>query len=48
MPESIEPELSRTAYEVFRLNTMCAEAPLEIEQGTDDALLLEQVELEVP
>ncbi len=45
----VEPELFRTAYEVFRLNTMCADAPLEIDQGAaDDELVLEQVELEVP
>ena len=45
----VEPGLLRTAYEVFRVRTVCAEAPLEIEtvMGSDE-LVLEQLELEVP
>jgi len=45
----VDPTLFTTAYEVFRINTVCADAPLQIERvpGTDD-LLLEQLELEVP
>ena len=44
----VEPELFRTAYDVFRVKTFCAEAPLEIEDAAGDELLLEQLELEVP
>jgi len=44
----VEPELFRTAYEVFRVKTMCADAPLEIADAPDDELLLERLELEVP
>jgi hydrogenase nickel incorporation protein HypA/HybF len=45
----VDPTLFQTAYEIFRVNTWCAGAPLEIERaGTTDELLLEQVELEVP
>jgi hydrogenase nickel incorporation protein HypA/HybF len=44
----VEPELFRTAYDVFRIKTICEEAPLEIEPAASDELILEQVELEVP
>lgn len=44
----VEPELFRTAYDVFRLKTICEDAPLEIEAASSDELILEQVELEVP
>lgn len=43
----VDPTLFRTAYEVFRVRTFCDEAPLEITEDASDALLLEQVELEV-
>ena len=41
------PGLFRTAYDVYRVRTFCADAPLEIEDGTSDELILEQLELEV-
>lgn len=44
----VEPELFRTAYDVFRIKTICEDAPLEIEPASSDELTLEQVELEVP
>jgi hydrogenase nickel incorporation protein HypA/HybF len=44
----VEPELFRTAYDVFRVRTFCADAPLEIEDAAGDELLLERLELEVP
>lgn len=44
----VEPDLFRTAYDVFRLKTICEDAPLEIEPASNDELILEQVELEVP
>lgn len=45
----VEPTLFRTAYEVFRVNTICAEAPLEIDTcGESDELILDRLELEVP
>ena len=44
----VEPELFRTAYDVFRVKTWCADAPLEIADAADDELLLERLELEVP
>jgi Zn finger protein HypA/HybF involved in hydrogenase expression len=45
----VDPELFGRAYEVFRVNTWCNDAPLEIEcAGPTDDLLLEQLELEVP
>ena len=44
----VEPQLFRTAYEVFRIKTFCADAPLDIEPGPSDELTLEQLELEVP
>jgi Zn finger protein HypA/HybF involved in hydrogenase expression len=45
----VEPALFRTAYELFRIDTPCANAPLEIsEAGACDDLILEQVDLEVP
>ncbi len=44
----VEPELFRTAYDVFRVKTFCAEAPLVIEPGETDELTLDQLELEVP
>jgi hydrogenase nickel incorporation protein HypA/HybF len=44
----VEPELFRTAYDVFRTRTFCADAPLDIEPGPSDELTLEQLELEVP
>jgi hydrogenase nickel incorporation protein HypA/HybF len=43
----VDPDLFRTAYDVFRVRTFCADAPLEIEDGPSDELILEQVELEV-
>jgi hydrogenase nickel incorporation protein HypA/HybF len=45
----VDPALFQTAYEVFRVKTWCADAPLEITRaGRTDDLLLEQLELEVP
>jgi hydrogenase nickel incorporation protein HypA/HybF len=44
----VEPELFRTAYDVFRIRTFCADAPLVIEDAPGDELLLERLELEVP
>lgn len=45
----VEPALFRTAYDMFRVKTMCAEAPLDIEAITaSDELVLERLELEVP
>jgi hydrogenase nickel incorporation protein HypA/HybF len=45
----VEPELFRTAYDVFRIKTFCADAPLEIvATGANDELMLDQIELEVP
>jgi len=44
----VEPELFRTAYDVFRIKTFCSDAPLVIEDADDDDLLLERLELEVP
>jgi hydrogenase nickel incorporation protein HypA/HybF len=44
----VEPILFRTAYEVFRVKTVCAEAPLEIVHvEASDELVLDQLELEV-
>jgi hydrogenase nickel incorporation protein HypA/HybF len=43
----VEPELFRTAYDVFRIRTLCSGAPLVIEDAADDELLLERLELEV-
>jgi Zn finger protein HypA/HybF involved in hydrogenase expression len=45
----VEPVLFRTAYDVFRVKTPCADAPLEIvDAGATDELTLDQLELEVP
>lgn len=44
----VEPELFRTAYDVFRVKTICEDAPLEIAPAAGDELILEQLELEVP
>jgi hydrogenase nickel incorporation protein HypA/HybF len=45
----VEPELFRTAYEIFRIDTICDRAPLQIDGArASDDLLLEQLELEVP
>lgn len=44
----VEPELFRTAYDVFRVKTFCSEAPLVIADAAGDDLLLERLELEVP
>lgn len=43
----VDPELFRTAYDLFRTSTFCDAAPLEIDEDASDALMLEQVELEV-
>ncbi len=44
----VEPDLFRTAYEVFRVRTVCADAPLEIVAiEASDELVLDQLELEV-
>jgi hydrogenase nickel incorporation protein HypA/HybF len=44
----VEPELFKTAYDVFRVKTFCDDAPLVIEEAAGDELLLERLELEVP
>jgi hydrogenase nickel incorporation protein HypA/HybF len=43
----VDPTLFQTAYNMFRTKTFCDQAPLEIEQDASDALILEQIELEV-
>jgi hydrogenase nickel incorporation protein HypA/HybF len=43
----VDPTLFRTAYDVFRMKTFCDEAPLDIQEDASDALILEQLELEV-
>jgi hypothetical protein len=41
--------LFRTAYDVYRVRTPCADAPLDIvDAGATDELTLDQLELEVP
>jgi hydrogenase nickel incorporation protein HypA/HybF len=45
----VEPELFRTAYDVFRVRTACADAPLDIvDVAASDELTLDRLELEVP
>ena len=45
----VDPMLFRTAYDVYRLETPCANAPLDIvDAGATDELTLDQLELEVP
>ena len=44
----VEPVLFQTAYDVFRVKTLCADAPLEIVAvESSDELVLDQLELEV-
>ena len=45
----VDPVLFRTAYEMYRVSTPCALAPLDIvDAGATDELTLDQLELEVP
>ena len=45
----VEPALFRTAYDVFRVRTACAGAPLDIVAvEASDELTLDQLEMEVP
>jgi Zn finger protein HypA/HybF involved in hydrogenase expression len=45
----VEPALFQTAYDVFRVKTACADAPLDIVAvAASDELVLDQLELEVP
>jgi Zn finger protein HypA/HybF involved in hydrogenase expression len=45
----VEPVLFQTAYDVFRVKTLCEAAPLDIVPvPSSDELLLDQLELEVP
>jgi Zn finger protein HypA/HybF involved in hydrogenase expression len=45
----VEPSLFQTAYDVFRVKTACADAPLDIVAvAASDELTLDQLELEVP
>ena len=45
----VEPALFRTAYDVFRVKTACAGAPLDIVAvEASDELTLDQLEMEVP
>ena len=44
----VDPALFRSAYEVYRIGTPCADAALHIERvPAADDLILDQVELEV-
>jgi hydrogenase nickel incorporation protein HypA/HybF len=44
----VDPTLFHSAYEVYKIDTPCANAQLEIERvAQSDALLLDQIELEV-
>ncbi len=44
----VDPTLFQSAYEVYRIETPCADALLQIDRVTGgDDLILEQVELEV-
>ncbi len=44
----VDPDLFRTAYGVFRIGTLCADAPLDIASVHGSDLTLDQLELEVP
>jgi len=44
----VDPELFVTAYEVFLIGTLCADAPIDIARVHGDDLTLDQLELEVP
>jgi hydrogenase nickel incorporation protein HypA/HybF len=45
----VDPTLFQSAYDVFRIGTPCAGAPLDIERvPAGEDLMLDQVELEVP
>ena len=45
----VEPSLFHTAYDVFRVNTVCDDAPLQIvDVENSDELMLDQLVLEVP
>jgi len=45
----VEPSLFHTAYEIFRVKTVCDDAPLQIVAvENSDELVLDQLELEVP
>ena len=45
----VDPALFRTAYDVYRVRTPCADAPLDIvDGGATDELTLDRLELEVP
>jgi hydrogenase nickel incorporation protein HypA/HybF len=45
----VEPSLFHTAYDIFRVNTVCDDAPLQIiDVDNSDELVLDQLELEVP
>jgi hydrogenase nickel incorporation protein HypA/HybF len=45
----VEPALFQTAYDIFRVRTVCDEAPLEIVTvDASDELILDRLELEVP
>lgn len=44
----VDPTLFQSAYEVYRIDTLCADAVLQIQQvPSSDDLILDQVELEV-
>lgn len=44
----VDPSLFQSAYEVYRIDTPCADAQLHIERVPEsDDLILDQVELEV-
>ena len=44
----VDPDLFQTAYDVYKIDTPCADARLQIDRAAQsDALVLEQVELEV-
>lgn len=44
----VDPGLFQTAYDLFRVKTFCADAPLDIVKADGEELLLDQLELEVP
>jgi len=44
----VDPDLFRTAYGVFRIGTLCADAPLDVVSVHGGDLMLDRLELEVP
>lgn len=44
----VDPQLFQTAYEIYQIRTLCADAPLEIARLPGADLTLDSLELEVP